>query len=482
MKIAVLISGYLRTIEHNFNKLKNILEKHDYSIYLHISNNDESDHYNNKKNDLNNILKIINPKKIIIEHEQEFTECKYINQKKMWYKIHILNNLKKQDELINNFKYDIVMRIRPDLLILENNIDFEKYSFDDNLIYGNITNNIFSDELNFGSSNSMNIYSDLFLNFDKYNSNDINRPEIFLKLHCENKNLQILNSNIKHKLLLTLCNIIAISGDSGSGKTTLMKCLEFIFNNDLLKIEGDRYHKWERGNENWNKYTHLNPEANYISKYCDDVYNLKIGNNIYQVDYDHSNGKFTEIEKLENKQNIILCGLHTLFDKNTNNLLNFKIFVNTDENLRKYWKIKRDVKERGYDVETVLQQMDKRINDYNTYVKPQINNCDLEINFYTDENINYKNINIKPNIYLKLCINKKYNILNFIEKLINNNIAHNFEKKNNGNINLYFNIIDIKFNIILSDIMLNYCKTYKLENNNLSYYTIIISLIIFLLN
>ena len=56
----------------------------------------------------------------------------------------------------------------------------------------------------------------------------------------------------------------------------------------------------------------------------EDIFNLKIGENIYQVDYDHHNGKFTEVQKLQNKSNIILCGLHTLFDKNTNNLYNLK--------------------------------------------------------------------------------------------------------------------------------------------------------------
>ena len=482
MKIAILISGYLRTIEHNFKKLKLLLEKYDCSYYLHVSNNEENDKYNNKKINIKTVVNLINPKKCIIENEQNFDECQYINLKKMWYKICLLNELKKYDEKVNNFKYDVVIRVRPDLFILDNDIDLTKYEYNNNIIYGNITNNIFSDELNFGSSKAMDIYSELYLNFDEYNKNKIDRPETYLKLHMEKYKLIGNNSYIQHKLLLTLCNIIAISGDSGTGKTTLMTYIEFIFNNELLKIEGDRYHKWERGDKNWEKYTHLNPEANHISKFCDDVYNLKIGNNIYQVDYNHKNGKFTEKEKLTNKKNILLCGLHTLFDKNTNNLLNFKIFLNTDEKLRRYWKIKRDVSERGYNFETVLKQIERRVDDYNKFIEPQINNCDLEIKFYTDDNFNYKNIDEIPKIYLKLNINKKYDIIEFIEILEKYNINYNFEKNHNNNINLYFYDVDNNFNLVLSNMVIKYCNEYVPKNNILTYYTIIISLIIFLLH
>ena len=42
-----------------------------------------------------------------------------------------------------------------------------------------------------------------------------------------------------------------------------------------------------------------------------DVFNLKLGNDIYQVDYDHITGKFTKPEKIENKNTVILCGLHS---------------------------------------------------------------------------------------------------------------------------------------------------------------------------
>mgnify|MGYP000184421346 CR=1 FL=1 len=47
---------------------------------------------------------------------------------------------------------------------------------------------------------------------------------------------------------------------------------------------------------------------------------------VYQVDYDHSTGTFTQPEKLETSDNIIVCGLHSLYSNN-DDMYNMKIFI-----------------------------------------------------------------------------------------------------------------------------------------------------------
>ena len=51
MKIAILISGFTRTIVHNFPKMKQIFDKYDCDCdyYLHLSNNESSDKWKNIK-------------------------------------------------------------------------------------------------------------------------------------------------------------------------------------------------------------------------------------------------------------------------------------------------------------------------------------------------------------------------------------------------------------------------------------------------
>lgn len=471
MRIAILISGFTRTLLYNIEKTKNIFKHYNCDYYLHISQDESNDVYCNNKNTIENILMKICPLKCIIEKELDDNNLNYLNMRRMWYKIYILNYLKQTYEKINNFKYDIVVRLRPDLYILDEIIDFKKYKFTDNIIYGLL------DEFNFGNSFSMDIYCSLFLEFNNLlDSNQIKKKTDFLPFFLKKKNILSIDSCINHKLILTLCNIIALSGDSGSGKTNLMNKLECLFNNNLLKIEGDRYHKWERGDKQWTRYTHLNPEANHISKFSNDVYDLKIGNDIYQVDYDHSSGKFTEIQQLKNKKNIILCGLHTLIDSDTNKLFNLKIFLNPDENLRRYWKIKRDISERNYKLNKVLESINIRTEDSNKFIKPQLNESDIVIRFFTDKNFNYLDINSIPNLYLEIGIDKKYSLLKFIELLNKYNIEFDFNKDN------YYNFIFKKeqqeFKTVFIELLLKCSKNIFQFNKSASYYTIIQALII----
>ena len=59
--------------------------------------------------------------------------------------------------------------------------------------------------------------------------------------------------------------IIGISGASGSGKSTLASNIKKVFGSRRVGIIcGDDMHKWERGNERWKEFTHLNPIANEL--------------------------------------------------------------------------------------------------------------------------------------------------------------------------------------------------------------------------
>lgn len=111
MKIAIIISGFLRTILYNIKKLKKILENHDCEYYLHLSRNEDFDRYNNEKIDINKVIEVVNPIKCILEEEINFDYCKKnINIKRMWYKIFMMGNLVFEYEKIMNFKYDKIGR------------------------------------------------------------------------------------------------------------------------------------------------------------------------------------------------------------------------------------------------------------------------------------------------------------------------------------------------------------------------------------
>ena len=168
----------------------------------------------------------------------------------------------------------------------------------------------------------------------------------------------------------------------------------------------------------------------------EDVFNLKIGNEIYQVDYDHHTGKFTDKQLINPTNNLIVCGLHSLSVDHTvsgDTLYDLKIYMDTDDTLKKKWKISRDVTERGYSVEEVLQNIKKREKDYTKYIDPQKDNADLIIRFFTNDIVNFTELEKKPNISLELSIKKSFNINNVLNKL--NVLEINYQLITENNLN-----------------------------------------------
>ena len=200
--------------------------------------------------------------------------------------------------------------------------------------------------------------------------------------------------------------VIGLAGDSGAGKTSLLKFFENLWGNKLLVIEGDCYHKWERKSENWENFTPLNPNANTLEKAETDIESLKNGKEASISEYDHSTGKFKPPEIVNSKPYIIYAGLHSLYTEKLRKLEDIKIFLNTDEDLRLFWKLKRDVNERGYTKEKVQESIKKRIADSKKYIKPQILYADVIINIF-DNNLNFEDLNYVPQVSMEIMINKE---------------------------------------------------------------------------
>jgi uridine kinase len=180
--------------------------------------------------------------------------------------------------------------------------------------------------------------------------------------------------------VLSRAKVIAIAGDSGSGKSTLCSLIRPLFLFDkVLEYETDRYHKWERGDAHWKTTSHLHPDANHLEKLEDDTFNLKIGNTVLAVDYDHTTGTFTNPQPVEPKENILLCGLHTLYTKQLRDLSDLKIYLDTSEQLKVQWKLERDTAVRNQSPEEVLARIASRREDFKNHVDPQKEHADIII-------------------------------------------------------------------------------------------------------
>ncbi len=177
--------------------------------------------------------------------------------------------------------------------------------------------------------------------------------------------------------------LIGIAGDSGAGKSRLLLMLnELLSSEHILAIEGDGDHKWERGNENWKEMTHLNPRANYLYRQAEDLKTLRDGNAVRRSDYDHETGTFTGKRRLAPKPYVIMSGLHTLYLPQMRQQLDLKVYVDTDEKLRTYWKLRRDTLEREQSVSEVIGKIEERKPDAVKYIYPQKQYADLVIRYF----------------------------------------------------------------------------------------------------
>ena len=233
---------------------------------------------------------------------------------------------------------------------------------------------------------------------------------------------------------------IGIAGDSGSGKSTLINLAEqCLGKSHLLYVEGDGDHRWERGEKQWEEFTHLNPKANYLYRQAADLEQLRIGTPVKRVEYDHDTGKFTQARKIKPKRYVMLCGLHSLYLPQTRRYLDLKIYMDIDEKLRRYWKIQRDVAHRGYSREKIVKQIEDRMPDAEKYIYPQKKYADMIIQYYDRTLADCMTVDHEIRISVRITVSAVLNVEPLLEQLAGYGIMAAYDYSEN----LQMQIIDI---------------------------------------
>ncbi|SER72366.1 uridine kinase [Salipaludibacillus aurantiacus] len=161
--------------------------------------------------------------------------------------------------------------------------------------------------------------------------------------------------------------IIGVAGGSGSGKTTVANEIYCKFpEQSILMIEQDAYYKDQ---------THLPMEERLKTNYdhplafdndllLDHLKRLVNRQPVEKPVYDYANHtRSDEVVNVEPRDVIILEGILILEDERLRDVMDIKLFVDTDSDLRIIRRMMRDIQDRGRTIDSVIDQ-------YTSVVRP----------------------------------------------------------------------------------------------------------------
>lgn len=160
--------------------------------------------------------------------------------------------------------------------------------------------------------------------------------------------------------------LIGIAGGTGSGKSTFTDRIKDAFPDDVAVLYLDNYYKAhdELVFEERKKLNYDHPDAFDTELIASDLKKLKEGKSVISPTYDYANhNRAKETLIIEPKPVVLTEGILTLYDEELRNLFDIKIFVDADADERILRRVLRDTKERGRDIENIIDQ-------YLTTVKP----------------------------------------------------------------------------------------------------------------
>jgi uridine kinase len=178
--------------------------------------------------------------------------------------------------------------------------------------------------------------------------------------------------------------VIGIAGGTGSGKTTVaMAILERSGADQVAYIQHDSYYKdlsdlppAQRANTNFDHPNSLESEL-----MMEHIQQLKSGQSVELPSYDFTNHtRKKETLRVEAKAIILVEGILLFTEAKMRDLIDIKLFVDTDADIRLIRRLQRDISERGRTTDSVIQQYQSTVRPMHLeFVEPSKRYADLII-------------------------------------------------------------------------------------------------------
>ena len=154
--------------------------------------------------------------------------------------------------------------------------------------------------------------------------------------------------------------VIGVAGGSGSGKTTVVRrIVDSLGPDQVTLLDHDRYYR-DRNDLRLEERAALNydhPDALETDLMVAHVRALKAGRAVDVPQYDFTrHARLSEIETFQPRRALIVEGILVFTDAALRELMDIKVFVDTDSDTRFIRRLQRDVAQRGRTMESVIDQ------------------------------------------------------------------------------------------------------------------------------
>jgi uridine kinase len=178
--------------------------------------------------------------------------------------------------------------------------------------------------------------------------------------------------------------VIGIAGGTGSGKTTVVnKIATSLPQENVTILPQDAYYKdnSQLTFEERKKINYDHPISIDFDLLLNHISELKKGNNVNQPIYSYTTHSRSEDYKVVHPKKILIVeGILAFTNEELRNHCDIKIFVHTDADERLIRRIRRDITERGRDVQEVLTRYEKTLKPmHNQFIEPTMKYADMII-------------------------------------------------------------------------------------------------------
>jgi phosphoribulokinase len=181
--------------------------------------------------------------------------------------------------------------------------------------------------------------------------------------------------------------LLGVVGDSAAGKTTMTRGLVRVLGEEnVTHVCTDDYHSYDRQQRAVRGITPLHPDCNYVDIIAQHLGHLRAGEPILKPVYQHSDGTFGVPVYVQPARFVVVEGLLGFATDVMRQHYDIRVYLKPPEEVRRRWKVQRDVSRRGYSTSQVLAELDRREPDSEHFIRPQERFADIVVSFTENGN------------------------------------------------------------------------------------------------